>query len=407
MTTLRFDSVSPDDIATCVGCGLCLAHCPTFRVTGEEALSPRGRIAIMRAVEEGDLGLDRDSIDFLDTCIQCRACEPACPSGVPYGRMIEAAKSDLARARAITPRWIRWGLGILGHRALLRSTRPFVVIAQKLRLVPRRLGLPTLSWRNERPLRRVARDPDVWIFTGCVMDVWQRGTHISLAEIADRVGLTYGVPDRFGSCCGALHTHAGLHDASVRLALRTMRSMPGHGPIIVDSAGCGAAMKEYGSILGTDEARLFSARVVDAVEWLADLMDRSDLAAALAPVSSYRPTVVIQDPCHHRHVQKVHGSTRRVLRDRADVLEVSDDGLCCGAGGAYSILHPRLATEVRARKLVAIESRTTNLDRVIVASANPGCSMFLAAAGLEVRHPVDIVRDTLDDRPRPRETTDG
>ncbi len=395
----RLESVSSDDIATCVGCGLCLPHCPTFRATGEEALSPRGRIAIMKEVTYGALTLDRESVDFLDTCIQCRACEPACPSGVPYGRMIESAKSDLARANMITPRRIRVGLGLLGHPALLRAMRPLLALGQRLHLVPRRFGLAPLPWRNEPRLRGVDGDPDVWIFTGCVMDVWQRETHRAVADIAGRVGLSYGVPDARGSCCGALHTHAGLHESSVRRAELTMSSMPGDAPIIVDSAGCGAAMKEYGSILGTDEARLFSARVVDAVEWLAELMERSDLAAALAPASSYRPTVVIQDPCHHRHVQKVHGSTRRVLRDRADVVELADDGLCCGAGGAYSLVHPDLAEVVRARKVEAIRSTTADRGEVVVASANPGCSMFLAAAGLRVRHPVDIVRDSVVDGP--------
>ncbi len=395
----RLESVSSDDIATCVGCGLCLPHCPTFRATGEEALSPRGRIAIMKEVTYGALTLDRESVDFLDTCIQCRACEPACPSGVPYGRMIESAKSDLARANVVTPRRIRVGLGLLGHPALLRAMRPLLALGQRLHLVPRRFGLAPLPWRNEPRLRGVDGDPDVWIFTGCVMDVWQRETHRAVADIAGRVGLSCGVPDARGSCCGALHTHAGLHESSVRRAELTMSSMPGDAPIIVDSAGCGAAMKEYGSILGTDEARLFSARVVDAVEWLAELMERSDLAAALAPASSYRPTVVIQDPCHHRHVQKVHGSTRRVLRDRADVVELADDGLCCGAGGAYSLVHPDLAEVVRARKVEAIRSTTADRGEVVVASANPGCSMFLAAAGLRVRHPVDIVRDSVVDGP--------
>ena len=395
----RLESVSSDDIATCVGCGLCLPHCPTFRATGEEALSPRGRVAIMKEVNDGALILDRDSVGFLDTCIQCRACEPACPSGVPYGRMIESAKSDLARANVVTPRRIRVGLGLLGHPALLRAMRPLLALGQRLHLVPRRFGLAPLPWRNEPRLRGVDGDPDVWIFTGCVMDVWQRETHRAVADLAGRVGLSYGVPDARGSCCGALHTHAGLHESSVRRAELTMSSMPGDAPIIVDSAGCGAAMKEYGSILGTDEARLFSARVVDAVEWLAELMERSDLAAALAPASSYRPTVVIQDPCHHRHVQKVHGSTRRVLRDRADVLELADDGLCCGAGGAYSLVHPDLAEVVRARKVEAIRSTTADRGEVVVASANPGCSMFLAAAGLRVRHPVDIVRDSVVDGP--------
>jgi glycolate oxidase iron-sulfur subunit len=186
-----------------------------------------------------------------------------------------------------------------------------------------------------------------------------------------------------------------MHEESIELAERTMRSMPGRAPIIVDSAGCGAAMKEYGRLIGTEEARAFSERVVDAVEWLAELMDSDDTAAMLAPTRSEKPTVVIQDPCHHRHVQKVHGATRRVLRDRVTVIELTDDGLCCGAGGAYSTLHPRLAEEIRVRKVSAIEAATAGRRGIMVASANPGCSMFLEAAGLPVHHPIDIVRDTI------------
>lgn len=395
--SIRLESVSSGDIAACVGCGLCLPHCPTFRASGEEALSPRGRIAIMKEVNEGSLLLDREAVEFLDTCIQCRACEPACPSAVPYGRMIEGAKSDLARARKVTPRLMRWGLGALGRRFLLRASRPLLVIGQRLHLVPRRLALPRLAWRNEPRLRNIAVDPDVWIFTGCVMDVWQRETHRSVADLAVRAGLSYGVPDRFGACCGALHAHAGLRETSIRWAERTMRSMPGEAPIVVDSAGCGAAMKDYGTLIDTPQARIFSNRVIDAVEWLAALLENPDVARSMAPRSADRPTVVIQDPCHHRHVQMVHGATRRVLSERATLVELADDGLCCGAGGAFSLAHPDLADVVRARKVDMIKSSTTNHGQIVVASANPGCSMFLAAAGLMVRHPVDIVRDSLGD----------
>lgn len=358
-------------------------------------MSPRGRIAIMRGLDEGRLRTDPATVRFLDTCIQCRACEPACPSAVPYGRMIEAAKADLAEAGLVTPTWVRWSLRALRHRWLLRASRPLVVAAQRLRLVPTRAGLPRLAWRVGPRLRGVRNGPDLWIFTGCVMDVWQRDTHRSLAEIVERLGLTYGVPTRDGSCCGALHSHAGLHTASVRLAESVMRSMPGDAPIVVDSAGCGAAMKEYGRTVGTERARAFSARVIDAVEWLAERLQDDDTARRLAPRDGERPTVVVQDPCHHRHVQKVHEATRRVLRDRASIVELADDGLCCGAGGAFSVVHPHEADIVRARKVAAIGSASAGRSDVVVASANPGCSMFLAAAGLNTRHPVDIVRDSI------------
>lgn len=390
MSSTHFSLVLDDDVATCVGCGLCLAHCPTFRVTGEEALSPRGRIAAIAAVKSGAIELDDDVVRFLDTCVQCRACEPACPSGVPYGRMIEAAKRDLPTRRL--PRWIRLGLRILPRHRLLLLGRPAIVVAQ--RLAPERFGLartPRMSWRRPRPtgsVRGRGTGPDVWIHTGCVMDVTQSDTHVALASIVGRLGLTHAVPGRTGGCCGALATHAGRHAEAVRLAERTMRSLPGDAVILVDSAGCGAAMKEYPRLLGTAEATAFAARVRDAVEWLAEHVDELGL-----PPPSGR--VVVQDPCHHRHVQKVHNATRRVLRRVTEVVEIPDDGLCCGAGGAYSYLQPKLAGDIRARKVAAIVDAAGD-PHCVVASANPGCSMFLGHAGLDVRHPIDIVAAALE-----------
>ncbi len=389
MSPNRLASVSSDDLATCVGCGLCLPHCPTFRVSGEEGLSPRGRIATMKGLSTGEIDFDATAVRVLDTCVQCRACEPACPSGVPYGRMIEAATTEMADSKLVTPWWLRLGLRGLRHHRLLLMTRPVLVLAQRLRLAPRRIGPGRLSWRNGPPVTSTASSPDIWVFTGCVMDVWQRHTHRAVADLAKLLGLTVATPAASGSCCGALHTHAGMHEQSLELARRTMKSTPGDAPIVVDSAGCGAALKAYGEPFGH--------RVIDAVEWFAEHMDHPAVVARVeqAARNSSRPTVVIQDPCHHRHVQKVHGSTRRVLEPFVDIIELSDDGLCCGAGGAYSLMHPDLAEEIRDRKVRHIQSRVDDSLTVIVASANPGCSMFLAQAGLNVRHPIDIVADII------------
>ena len=189
------------------------------------------------------------------------------------------------------------------------------------------------------------------------------------------------MPASDGACCGALHVHAGLGDEARALAERTMRSMPGDAPIVVNSAGCGAAMKDYGHLLGTAEAAAFSARVLDVHEWLAARLDR--LPPPRRPVGP----VIVQDPCHLRHVQRAHEPVRAVLGHVADVVELDDEGLCCGAGGAYSALQPELATEVRERKVAAIARAAARSGATIVASANPGCAMHLQAAGLDVRHP--------------------
>jgi glycolate oxidase iron-sulfur subunit len=195
------------------------------------------------------------------------------------------------------------------------------------------------------------------------------------------------LPQRGGDCCGALHMHAGREDEARRLARRVITSMPGDAPVVVDSAGCGAAMKDYGRLVGTDEAAAFAARVQDFSEWLANQEQ-----------PAVRPTgrvVVVQDPCHLRHVQRAEGAVRRVLAPAYTTVDTDDDGLCCGAGGAYNALQPELAAEVRARKVAAIR-RAAGADEPLVVSANPGCAMHLSAAGLDVRHPADLVAEALD-----------
>ena len=374
--------------ATCVSCGLCLPHCPTFRVTGEERYSPRGRIDAMRAVDRGELPVDDEFVDFVETCVQCRGCETACPSGVQFGALMEETRSALAAEGRITPWWQRIGFRVLPHHQLLLAGSTTLAVGQRLRLVPRRLGVPRLPLR--RAPRVEATGDDVWLFTGCVMDAWQRETHRNTATLVALTGVTVAVSGRSGGCCGALHVHAGLHDEAVSLAERVMASMPGDAPILVNSAGCGASMKDYGTLVGTADARRFSARVLDISEWLADRLDR------LPAATGRRPTVIVQDPCHLRHVQRAHQPVRAVLGHVAEVVELDDDGLCCGAGGAYSALQPELAALVRDRKVGAIGRAAIGSDDVVVASANPGCSMHLGAAlDVPVRHPVDIVADAL------------
>jgi glycolate oxidase iron-sulfur subunit len=373
--------LDPDELSMCVACGLCLPHCPTWRVTGEEALSPRGRIAAMRAVEAG-LAIDTDVLRSVDTCVQCRGCEPACPSGVPFGRLMEGTRSTLASAHLSVPRWQRLGYRVLGRHRLLLLLSSLAAIGQRLGLVPRRLGLPRL------PLRQRALQPtgaDVWLFTGCVMDAWLRPTHAAALRVIAATGSGAAVPGSGASCCGALHVHAGLHDEARALARRTMAALPGDAPILVDSAGCGAALKDYAHLLGTDEAARFSARVLDIHEWLAARVDRLPAGGRLAE------PVAVQDPCHLRHVQRSHATVRTVLERYATLVELDDEGLCCGAGGAYAALQPDLANEVRERKLGAIARSGAS----VVASANPGCALHLAAAGVTVRHPVELIDEAM------------
>ena len=194
------------------------------------------------------------------------------------------------------------------------------------------------------------------------------------------------LPGAGADCCGALHAHAGLLDDARALARRVMSSMPGDAPVLVDSAGCGAALEDYRHLVGTREAERFAARVQDVSEWLAPRIDQLPAAPR-----HRRPTVAVQDPCHLRHVQKAHHHVRTVLQPFVDVVELDDEGLCCGAGGAYAAQHPELAGAIRDRKVGAIRRS----GATVVASANPGCVMHLAAAGLVVRHPFELIDDAL------------
>jgi glycolate oxidase iron-sulfur subunit len=359
--------LDPDELASCVQCGMCLPHCPTFRVTGDELASPRGRIALMRRVEAGEGVIDDGFRAAVESCVQCRGCEPACPSAVPFGHLMEQT-----RAAIRPPWWQRAAYAFLGHHRLLVAGSTALAVAQRAHLVPRRL-LP-----NRLPVRRPAlrsTGDDVWLFTGCVMDAWQRDVHAAVVRVLGAMGVGVRLPGRKAACCGALHTHAGL-DAT-RLERRAAAAFPGDAPVLVDAAGCGAAL----------QAGPLGDRAVDVHAWLAANIDR--LPPARRRIGG---VVAVQDPCHLRHVQRAHLHVRTVLRPCVEQLvELDDDGLCCGAGGAYSALQPELAGQLRDRKVDAVR-RT---GATVVASANPGCSMHLAAAGLDVVHPVQLIDKAL------------
>ena len=381
---LRLDDT---DLAACVSCGLCLPHCPTYRATGEEGLSPRGRIDAMRSVQWRGAAIDDDFVRFMETCVQCRGCEPACPSGVPFGRLIEGTKDALASSGVVTTRSQRLALRVLTHHRLLLAGSTLLAAAQRLRLVPKRLGLPQLPLRRGR--RGAAAGGEVWMFTGCVMDAWMRSTHRATAAVLRAAGAEVSWSPSGAACCGALHAHAGLLDDARRLARALIAAMPGDEPVLVNSAGCGAAMKDFGHLLSTPEAEAFAARVRDVHEWLAERVD--ELPDSKRP----RRPVIVQDPCHLRHVQRAEGSVRRVLARYVDIVELDDEGLCCGAGGAYSALQPELAAAIRERKAAAIERARQRTGASIVASANPGCAMHLSATGIDARHPMDLIAEAI------------
>ena len=416
--------IDPDELNTCVQCGLCLSACPTFRVTGDETMSPRGRIALMREVQQHGAPLTAEVVTAFETCVQCRGCEPACPSGVPYGRLMERTREALVE-HGVTAGWQRAALAPLGHPRLLRAGSIALGIAQRLRIVPRRLGLSGTAATAHAPSTRIPlrqprpTDPPssfatrflrtgsrksghkrgisqvgdgggaggrVYMFTGCVMDAWQRDVHLAGQRVLETAGFDVLLTGEAAPCCGALHAHAGFTDDTRSFAERMIERLEPNIPIVVDSAGCGAARKDYGHLLRTDAGSEFAARVYDIQEWLAAHIDR------LPVVEPLDLRVAVQDPCHLRHVQRVHLATRTVLAPYVrELVELDDDGLCCGAGGAYSVFQPELADQIRTRKLGSIGRAAPD----VVASANPGCSMHLATAGVPTIHPMQLVDRAL------------
>jgi glycolate oxidase iron-sulfur subunit len=378
-------NIDQRELDACVSCALCLPHCPTYRVTGADTESPRGRIALMRAVQDRGAPVTDEVVDSFETCVQCRGCETACPSGVPFGHMMEATRETLAAERWMTPGYVRVAMSVLGRHRLLLLGSSAVAVLQRLRLVPSlRLGLPARLPIRRAPLR--ASGDDVHLFTGCVMDAWQRDTHQAVQRVIEATGTGVRPTGGAAPCCGAMHTHAGLGDDARALAERVIDALDDGRPVLVDSAGCGAALKDYGHLLGSPAAIAFSARVLDVHEWLADRLDE------LPTVTPLDRRVAVQDPCHLRHVQKAHESVRTVLAPFVrEVAELDDEGLCCGAGGAYSVLQRDLASDIRDRKTASLAR--AGADEV--ASANPGCLLHLAAAGHRVRHPLEIVDEAL------------
>jgi glycolate oxidase iron-sulfur subunit len=292
--------------------------------------------------------------------------------------------------------WFAYRVVLARHGVLIALTW-LAWLGQRLQLVPARAGLPPLRARElaSRLDMPVGGQPDAWLFTGCVMDAWMRDTHRAAATVLTASGLSCARPGRGGDCCGALHVHAGRIDDARRLAKRVIASMPGDAPIVVDSAGCGAAMKDYGHLLGTPEAERFAGRVRDFSEAVAE---RGPL-----PVVATGRRVVVQDPCHLRHVQRAHGAVRTVLEGAYELCETDDDGLCCGAGGAYALWQPELANAIRDRKVDALRRAGLDEPGAAVASANPGCLMHLRGAGVDAVHPAVLLAEALSDGKQDRE----
>lgn len=418
---LRLHDLSVEGVHQCVHCGLCLAYCPTFSELGTEMDSPRGRIFLIKSLAEGRIGLGDSSVRHLSLCLDCRACETVCPAGVPYGRLIEAAKAAIEQQRPGSLlrrafRWVNFGL-LLGHPRLLAAAAAVLRVYQRsgLQAVARRAGLvrllpgtlpaweallPTIPSGAERaPLPTLtpaagARRGRVALLAGCVQSVVFGAHNRATVRVLAHNGWEVVVPAGQG-CCGALNAHGGDHARAVALARRTIDAFAGSGAeaVIVNTSGCGAHMKAYGTLLAhdpayADRARAFARGVQDLAEFLA----REPLRGPLGPVPV---TVTYHDPCHVVHGQKIRRAPRDLLAQIPGlrVVELPESDWCCGSAGIYNLTEPEMAGRLLQRKVRHVESTGAQ----VLVTANPGCILQiqqgLRAAGrdVEVLHLVEVL----------------
>lgn len=378
------------ELGACIQCGLCNPHCPTFRLTGREDASPRGRLTAMAAVADGIAPMDDRFAEMLDFCLGCRACEAACPSLVPYGRLLEAARSEVEAARRRPSAGaIAWGR-LVASRPVLRAATVGVRIARTTRLAGllpgvggQMEGIRPLADRPPSRLGQVLEPPGpvvstVGLLAGCVMEEWFREVHEAVIGVLLLAGHRVVVPESQG-CCGALAAHAGAHPEAVRLAERTIAAFADVDLVVSDSAGCGAHLKEYDHLAGT------ALPAADVTELVAAAIEDGRLASL--PPSGVR--VGVQDPCHLRHGQRITRAPRAIVAAAGyEVVEIDPSGMCCGAAGSWAVSHPEASAALGQRK--ADEIAIAGVD--VVASANPGCEMQLRAhsEGVRIVHPVEL-----------------
>jgi glycolate oxidase iron-sulfur subunit len=380
---------------TCVHCGFCLPACPTYSLWGDESDSPRGRIHLMHLLEAGELEWGPSPALHFDRCLGCMACVPACPSGVRYDLLIERTRAE-RRARAPRGAWGRVLdaaiFAIVPRPRLLRALSwPLAFGIRPFPLAPR-VRLADLRARPDRTTPAVGpRRMTVALLEGCVQRALFGRVNRAAARALAADGCEVHVPPGQG-CCGALALHAGREEEARRRAAATVVAFSGFDCVVVTAAGCGSAMKGYGELLGTEEARRFAAAVRDVTEVLAEL----------GPAADRRPTppmrVVYQDACHLNHAQGVAAQPRALLRaiPGIELVEIEDAGMCCGSAGIYNLVQPRAARDLGERKARAILAA----DPDLVATANPGCAVQLAAAlrrlgraDLRIAHPVELVAE--------------
>ncbi len=410
------DAPDAAEILKCTHCGLCLNQCPTYRVLGWEMDSPRGRIRLMRGVTEGLFEVNESFAEHMDVCLACRACQTACPANINFGQMVEAARWQALSTlpKKPLPRLLHWAIlkQLFPYPARLRGVASLLWFYQRsgLQSLARRLHLIPPPLRDSEAL--LPRLPDkfaltrgvvpakgekrgrVAFLTGCIMGTVFADTDAATLRVLTRNGFEVAIPQR-QTCCGALAIHAGERMTAKEMARRNIDAFLSENAvaIIVNAAGCGLAMKEYGHLLAddplfADKAREFSSKVKDATEFIVS-------QGIARPTQEIRARVTYQDPCHLAHGQGIRAEPRELLRliPGLELVEMRDPDRCCGSAGIYNITHPDVANEVLAAKMDNVEA----VKPEIVATANAGCLLQLELGvrqrgmNVEVLHVLDLL----------------
>jgi glycolate oxidase iron-sulfur subunit len=398
------------DYSKCIHCGLCLNACPTYRELGVEMDSPRGRIYQMIQVEQGRLPLGESFVKHIDLCLDCRACETACPSGVEYGKLVESARGQIESRykRPLVERFFRHFLfdRLLPSRRRLELAGRFLRIYQEsgaekavlasrvLKLLPGRLDrVARLSPRMERPFftERLGtvvppvgpRKYRVAFFAGCIANLSFARLNDATVRVLARNGCEVVIPAEQG-CCGALHVHAGIRDLARQLAKKNIQTFlqgstdasDGFDAIISNAAGCGSVLKEYPQLFEEEEsgwlerAREFVSKVKDVTEFLAAIDFNRDFGIIKARAT-------YQDPCHLLHAQRVKAAPRKLLAavPGLELVELKNVEVCCGSAGIYNVAHNEMSEQLLEGKMRQIDDTGAEL----ILTANPGCLLQLSA----------------------------
>ncbi|MBF1988198.1 (Fe-S)-binding protein [Fischerella thermalis] len=421
-----FDGKNPPDpklIDSCVHCGFCLSTCPSYRVIGKEMDSPRGRIYLMDAINEGEIALNTASVEHFDSCLGCLACVTTCPSGVQYDKLISATRHQVERnySRGLADWLIRQlifslfpnpdALRILlvpllvyqrlGFSKFFRATGLLKNISPRLAAMESLLPEVTLkSFQDNFPDVIPARGEKryrVGVVIGCVQRLFFSPVNEATVRVLTANGCEVVIPKSQG-CCAALPEHQGQTKQAKALARRMIDSFEGTGVdyVIINAAGCGHTLKEYGHILKDDpeyreKAKQFAAKVRDAQEFLATV----GLTAKLSPLAGKSLSLVYQDACHLLHGQKISVQPRQLLQQIPGVKlkEPLDAAICCGSAGVYNMLQPDVAEELGRQKV----RNLLNTGADLIASPNPGCSLQiqkhleLQGKDVAIMHPMELL----------------